>query len=78
MTSVSHTAGLFEQALQRAEQRLVMLRANKFEPRLLMRYVRSLRACDRLRLQILRETKQQQTETPTQNETIREIPEDVE
>lgn len=73
MTAIVHTAELFAKAQERAEQRFVMLRADKFNTRLVMRYVRSLRACDRLRLQILRETKQQ---TETKHETITEIPND--
>lgn len=72
MTAIVHTAELFAKAQERAEQRFVMLRADKFNTRLVMRYVRSLRACHRLQKQLLRESKTttETTQTqPVENET---------
>jgi hypothetical protein len=42
----------FAAAVEVAERRWVMLRNDKFQPRQLMRYVRSLRRCDRIRAEL--------------------------
>jgi hypothetical protein len=42
----------FKTACDVAEMRWAMLRSDKFEPRLLMRYVRSLRRCQHLRAEL--------------------------
>lgn len=56
--NLQHATQNFSAAVEIAERRWTMLRADKFNPRLLTRYVRSLRRCNRLRehLRTLMET----------------------
>jgi len=45
-------ADQFKSAVETAEKRWTMLRTDKFNQRLLTRYVRDLRRCRRLRLEL--------------------------
>ena len=45
-------ADQFKAAVQAAEMRWAMLRTDKFNPRILTRYVRDLRRCHRLRMEL--------------------------
>jgi len=42
----------FKAAVEAAEMRWAMLRTDKFNPRLLIRYTRDLRRCHRLRMEL--------------------------
>lgn len=56
--NLQHTTEMFSSAVEIAERRWVMLKADIKNPRLLARYIRSLRRCGRIRqrLQTLMET----------------------